>query len=242
MKYLFVFAHPDDETVACAGTIKLLREAGHSVTLISATPGDAGEVSASASAELKRSGSVGALRARELEKVARHLSISEYRILEYADGSITNQDVWGRLQQDVVDIIDEIQPDVIITFDHTGWYYHLDHVGVSIATTLAYQSSTHRAKALLFSHYQPGGSRWKYVFRPAPATHYVEVGAIEHKKAALLLHKSQDLSRPLAFLDESEGRIELFELAFADQRGTKLFAKHDIFKPLKPSKKITPCR
>ena len=46
LNFLFIFAHPDDETVACAGTILQLRAAGHLVTVVSVTDGGAGEASA----------------------------------------------------------------------------------------------------------------------------------------------------------------------------------------------------
>ena len=43
MKFLFVFAHPDDETFSSGGTIAKLSKAGYKVNLITATKGEAGE-------------------------------------------------------------------------------------------------------------------------------------------------------------------------------------------------------
>jgi len=228
MKYLFVFAHPDDETVACASTIKQLVDHGDEVRLVFATAGDAGEVSRG----LKLAGSVAELRVQEVAQAAKHLGVEQVEFLEFKDGTITNQDVWGRLQQQIVDVIDTFLPDVVITFDHTGWYYHLDHVGVSIATTLAYHSATHRAQALLFSHYQPGGTRWKYIFRPTPATHTVTITDPAHKLRAIKLHRSQNLSQPKKYLKTAEPKLEFYELAFATGRGKKLLAEHNLFQPV----------
>lgn len=232
MRYLFVFAHPDDETVACASTIKQLTDRGDSVQLLSATLGDAGEVSALAQAQLKMLDSLSALRESELRAAASYLG-ADLKVLDYRDGQITNQDVWGSLQQRIGDEIESFKPDFVITFDHTGWYYHLDHVGVSIATTLAYKSSVHRPHALLFSHYQPGGTRWQYVFRQAPATHYVEITDPEQKLRAIELHQSQDLTQPKKFVATAQPNIEIYELAFADGQGKKLLAQHPIFKLIK---------
>lgn len=229
---MFIFAHPDDETVACAGTIKRLREKGEEVLLVAVTLGDAGEVMPPAQARLKKLGSVEKLRADELNKAVAHLSINQLITLNFRDGEINNKIVWGALQTSIIEQIDTLKPDIVITFDHTGWYYHLDHVGVSIATTLAFQQSVHRPQALFFSHYQPGGIKWKYVFRPAPATHQVLIEDVDHKLKALDLHSSQDLSRPRAFLSEQSPAVELYELVIADDRGQATFSNHEVFKPI----------
>jgi LmbE family N-acetylglucosaminyl deacetylase len=229
MKYLFVFAHPDDETVACAGTMKSLIENGDEVYVILATAGDAGEVMLRAQEDLEKYGSVEALRRAELAEVCNHLHITDCLILKHKDGEINNKAVWDALQKDIIDQINIIQPDVVVTFDHTGWYYHLDHVGVSIATTLAYQQSHHRPKALLFSHYQPGGMKWNYVFRPSPVTHQVLIKDIDHKLHAIELHASQDLSTPKQYLSAQHPAAEFYEVVMADNHGKLLFSNHDIF-------------
>ena len=233
MKYLFVFAHPDDETVACAGTIKRLTENGDQVYLILATAGEAGEVMKPAQDNLKKLGSVEKLRKQELKAVTKHLGLEKCIILKHKDGKITNQAVWGKLREDIISQIEIIKPDVVITFDHTGWYYHLDHVGTSIATTLAYQQSIHRPQALLFSHYQPGGSKWKYIFRPTPATHHVIIEDIEHKLKAIDAHISQDLTTPRSYVRSQKPSLEFYELAMADERGSTLFINHPIFNTAK---------
>lgn len=229
MKYLFVFAHPDDETVACAGTMKSLIENGDEVYVLLATAGDAGEVMIRAQEDLEKHGSVEALRRVELQEVCKHLNITQCIILGHPDGEINNKAVWDALQKDIIEQINTIQPDVVVTFDHTGWYYHLDHVGVSIATTLAYQQSTHRPQALLFSHYQPGGMKWNYVFRPSPITHQVLIKDKDHKLRAIELHASQDLSTPKQYLSSQHPAAEFYELVMTDYRGKILFTNHSIF-------------
>lgn len=231
MKYLFVFAHPDDETVACAGTIKSLVEKGDEVVLVLATAGDAGEVMEPAQKQLKKLGSVEKLRRKELQSVTKHLGITDCIILGHKDGQITNLSVWGSLKEDIIAQIELHKPDVVITFDHTGWYYHLDHVGTSIAATLAYQQSIHRPQALLFSHYQPTGmnNKWKYIFRPSPATHQVIIKDTNHKLAAINKHTSQNLTTPREYLQNQKPAAEFYELAMADERGKALFVDHPIF-------------
>ncbi len=237
MTFLFIFAHPDDETVACAGTIFQLVTQGHIVHLLHATDGGAGEVTKPAArTRLKKLKTVAALRQEEMEAVASHLGLATYQTLNFPDGTITNGDVWGRLKEVLIEQIDQLKPQVIVTFDHTGWYYHLDHVGVSIATTLAYQQAAHRPDALLFSHFRPKGvvSKWKYVFPDnPPISHCVTVTDREHKLRAMQQHASQDLSVPEQFLHAQERHEEEYQLAFASDVGEALLRETEIFLPVK---------
>jgi LmbE family N-acetylglucosaminyl deacetylase len=43
MKVLAFFAHPDDETMLCGGTLALLSKAGIEIHLVCATRGEGGE-------------------------------------------------------------------------------------------------------------------------------------------------------------------------------------------------------
>src|SRR6185369_17181378 len=111
MKYLFIFPHPDDETIACAATIKKLVDAGEHVTVVSVTDGGAGEVKQEAEAMLKELGSVSKLRRYEFAQAVEFLGVTETRILDFEDGQMTNQMVWGKLKQQIIDLIDEIKPE-----------------------------------------------------------------------------------------------------------------------------------
>jgi LmbE family N-acetylglucosaminyl deacetylase len=236
MTFLFIFAHPDDETVACAGTIHQLVERGCAVHVIHATDGGAGEVTKSAAqSRLEQLASVAALREEEMQAAASHLGLSSYQTLGIPDGTITNGDVWGKLKELLIEQIDQLKPHIVTTFDHTGWYYHLDHVGVSIATTLAYQQAAHRPEALLFSHFRPKGvvSKWKYVFPDnPPISHRVTVTDREHKLQAMQQHASQDLSVPEQFMNQEKVHQEEYQLAFATKVGTQLLKETKIFQPV----------
>ncbi len=236
MKYLFLFAHPDDETIACAGTIKQLTNQGDEVILISATDGNGGEVHASAAEDVQRLGSLGALRRRELKKVSELLKIAELRILDYVDGEITNSQVWGKMTADFIDLIDQYKPDFVVTYDHTGWYFHLDHVAVSIAATTAFRQSSHRPKGLLLSFVKSVGSKWKYVFpEEFPVTHTVNALPVkEIKIQAIQAHASQlnsvTMLSTIEKLQKGEKSDELYQLVFATKEGQELLAKHAVFK------------
>ncbi len=231
MTYLFIFAHPDDETVACAATMKQLIDAGDEVIVISATDGSAGEVHKRAQSDFKKFGSVGELRRHELKQVSELLRVTKLHILDFTDGKITNEEVWGKLKEAIMDLIEQYKPVGIITFDHSGWYFHLDHVGVSIATTLAFQQSMHRPEFLLFSYMKVEGSKWKYVYpEKLPITHVVLCA--EHrdlKISALKLHASQDMKLIHDKVQTEKDHSEIYQLVSATKKGEQMLKKHPVF-------------
>lgn len=224
MTYLFIFSHPDDESVACGGTIKQLVDAGERVIVVSVTDGGAGEVIESAK-ELYGAMATPAIRKLEFENAMYHLGVTEFEIMGIPDGSITNQTVWGELKDKIITLFNRYKPDVVITFDHTGWYYHLDHIGTSIATTLAFHDAQTQAKALLYSHFRPEEEHdvWNYKYsEQMPITHKVRVTDIEHKLAACEMHKSQDLEIVAEYLHNQQGEFEYYEWGFGETEVKKL--------------------
>jgi LmbE family N-acetylglucosaminyl deacetylase len=227
MTFLFVFAHPDDETVACAGTIYKLIQSGHEVVVVSVTNGSAGQATQAVQKALasKYRGDLGALREAEFTKVCTYLGVHQVKLLQFTDGQITNEEVWGKLTTDIIALIDQHQSEVVITFDHSGWYYHLDHVGVSIATTLAFHQ-TKSPQLLLFSNFQPQQNRWQYVFPdPTLSTHQVVVEDFEHKLKALQIHESQDLEVVKQHILSQSPHVENYQLAFFKDNTNDLIEK-----------------
>jgi N-acetylglucosamine malate deacetylase 2 len=233
MKYLFIFAHPDDETIACAGTIKKLVDAGEYVTVVSVTDGGAGEVKEEARALLKELGSVNKLRRYEFAQATQFLGVTESRILDFEDGQITNEMVWGKLKHQIINLIDQIKPEVVVTFDHSGWYFHLDHIGTSIATTLAVQEASHPPEIFFLSQFKMNRSKWKYVYpEKLPLTHIVDISdRVEMKLQAIDLHLSQTLNELRRQLIEEKKHLEFYQLAWATEKGKKFLAKQKIFNP-----------
>jgi LmbE family N-acetylglucosaminyl deacetylase len=198
MKCLFVFAHPDDETVGAGGFIRLLHEQDDFVHVISATDGSTGKIDAHALDSLTTYGSVGALRKEEFRQACSHLGVNSHEILDFQDGFITNEIVWGELTSHIRAKIETHKPQVVVTFDHTGWYYHLDHIAVSIATTRAVKESAHTVELLLFTHYRSPSLSTHFGFIQADhpdITHSIDIKpVVKHKIMALKAHASQNLS------------------------------------------------
>ncbi len=211
--------------------MRRLGEMGEKVILITATDGSGGEIMPPAEKKYKKLGSVSAVRKEELAAAVKILGIHESQLLAFEDGHITNVQVWGDLTNTFVELIEKYKPEMVITFDHSGWYFHLDHIAVSLAATLAVQQSEHRPDLVFLNHYFVHNERWKYIFADqAPITHTVDISAqIEVKKQAFAAHISQNLKFPEEMLTKPEGKKELFQLAFSTPKGTKWLAKQKIF-------------
>ena len=227
MKYLFLLAHPDDEAVAAGGTIRRLVDEGDEVVVILATKGEGGLVQG------KKVKDIVEVRRKELKRSVKILGISEVEILKYKDGEINNKQVWGSLELDLIDQIEKHKPEIVVTFDHSGWYFHLDHVAVSLASMRAVQRSNYRVEGLLFNLFHPPGikTRWDYVYQEKlPITHEVDIAEVVDKKiAAIKAHGSQHIPF-IKHLEKGVMNKEYFQLVVATKRGEMWFNKHKIFR------------
>lgn len=116
---LVIVPHPDDEALGCAGTLKLLSDAGTNVTLIFVTNGE----------KLYGDTPDGIVEARRKEAVqsADLLGCSETLFLNFPDGEVGrhSEEVFQRL----AGIIRERTPDAI--FAPSPIDYHEDHIATS---------------------------------------------------------------------------------------------------------------
>jgi LmbE family N-acetylglucosaminyl deacetylase len=148
-RLLVATAHPDDETYGPAGTILRYGNSGVAVHAICATRGEAGHVDPELLAGYD---SLAGLRTGELLCAARHLGLAGLHLLDYRDsgmeGAPENEDPASLYQapsEEVVEkitgLIRQIRPQVVITFDRTGGYFHPDHVKMHTATTQAFHAA-----------------------------------------------------------------------------------------------------
>lgn len=221
MKYLFLLAHPDDEAVAAGGTVRRLADQGDEVVVVLATKGEAGPTS------------LGVNRIDEFKKSCEILGVSKTEILKFKDGEINNKIVWGELELQLIEQVETYRPDVVVTFDHSGWYFHLDHVGVSIAALRAVQHAKHKVQAMAFMLFHPPGIKlkWPYVYqKKLPITHVVNIkNVLKQKTAAIKAHKSQTMSF-LPMLKMGLMNKEYFQLVLATKKGKMWFNKSEVFK------------
>jgi LmbE family N-acetylglucosaminyl deacetylase len=127
---LVILAHPDDESFPMGGTLAKYAAEGAQVTLICATRGEAGIPGLS-------SETTGQIREDELHTAAAALGLAEVRLLGYHDGQLAQaepEQVIGQL----VKMMQEIQPQVVITFGPNGISGHPDHLAIHHFTTQAF--------------------------------------------------------------------------------------------------------
>lgn len=129
-----VFAHPDDETFICGGTLAKYAQAGLDVALICATKGEMGRrmgVPPTATRE-----TIATLRDVELRDACAALGITELQFMGYRDKSLEIQPI-EKLVEDVYNRLEKLSPEVVITF-HEAYGGHPDHCMIGRVTTLAF--------------------------------------------------------------------------------------------------------
>jgi LmbE family N-acetylglucosaminyl deacetylase len=141
---LAVFAHPDDESLACGGVLALAARRGARVSLVCATAGESRD----------RTGA----RVDELHAAARVLGIAEVTVLRYDDGMLPWAD-GDALEADIRAAILRERADTVITFGEDGLYWHPDHIAIHERTTAAIAALGAAAPALYYATVPPGQMR-----------------------------------------------------------------------------------
>jgi LmbE family N-acetylglucosaminyl deacetylase len=150
---LAVFAHPDDESLACGGTLARLADAGARVVLVCASRGECG-----AGEGLLPHERIGEARSRELREAAATLGIAEVLLLDHPDGDLRWAHV-SELHAQIVLTIRHYRPAAVITFGEDGLYWHTDHIGIHERTTTAVRNLGADAPALYYVTMPPGMMR-----------------------------------------------------------------------------------
>jgi LmbE family N-acetylglucosaminyl deacetylase len=221
-----VLAHPDDESIACGGTLAMLVEAGVRVVLVSVSRGERGTLSGAIDAQL------GCVRVRELLDAARCLGINDVVVFDYPDGDIRNASVTeleGRIRM----VLARYRPDAVITFGADGLYWHPDHIAVHDRATAAVQSLSNSAPLLYYVTMPPaamagiigrakkGGwtppaaglwslrpEAWGYAAAPPQLVINVKT-CVSRKIAAIWSHRSQMTNDPLGTVTREDLELAL---------------------------------
>ncbi|MEU2563753.1 N-acetyl-1-D-myo-inositol-2-amino-2-deoxy-alpha-D-glucopyranoside deacetylase [Streptomyces longispororuber] len=144
-RLLLVHAHPDDESINNGATMAAYAADGAAVTLVTCTLGEEGEVIPAELAHLAadREDALGAHRIGELAAAMKELGVADHRFLggtgRYRDSGMmgTEQNhrpgaFWAADVDDaaahLVEVIREVRPQVLVTYDPDGGYGHPDHI------------------------------------------------------------------------------------------------------------------
>ena len=123
-RLLGIWAHPDDEAYLSAAFMGRVIDHGGEVTVVTATYGEQG----TADTELFATSEFAAHRHSELEASLAELGVDDLRMLGIPDGGCATAEP---PVDDLVAVLDEVQPDMIVTFGPDGITWHPDHMAVS---------------------------------------------------------------------------------------------------------------
>ncbi|MGY1604968.1 N-acetyl-1-D-myo-inositol-2-amino-2-deoxy-alpha-D-glucopyranoside deacetylase [Geodermatophilus sp. SYSU D00815] len=144
-RLLLVHAHPDDESINNGATMARYVAEGASVTLLTCTLGEEGEVLVPELAQLAadQADQLGGYRIWELRAAMDALGVTDVRFLggagRYRDsgmmGTPANQHPRAFWNADLdeaaahaVAVVREVRPQVLVTYDTNGGYGHPDHI------------------------------------------------------------------------------------------------------------------
>ena len=225
---LAVFAHPDDETFRCGGTLALLAQRGAQVWVLCATRGEAGVAG-------MQPQQAGQIRQAELQCACRALGIQPPRFLSYQDGTLSQVDDAGAVSQ-IAAMVSELHPDVLITWPADGLSGHADHISVSRWTGQVFQQAAGweaGAPAALYhlavpqSVAQSLGLAHLHALPDDQITLTVDVTVVwEQKLAAIRCHRTQAGSTPVLRASEEKQRLFLGKEHF---RRSQARTEHDTF-------------
>ena len=170
-RILLVHAHPDDESIGQGATMAKYVAEGRGVTLVTCTAGEMGEILVPELEHLAadRDDGLGLHRRGELAEAMKTLGVTDHRYLggfgTYRDSGMKWHDEGYAVPADdvhdnafwhadlteaadhLVEVIREVRPQVLVTYDQFGGYGHPDHIqahrvatyGVSLAAVPSYR-------------------------------------------------------------------------------------------------------
>lgn len=158
LRLLMVHAHPDDETTTTGATIAHYRSQGLPVTLVTCTRGERGEdviVGSAGYSDDEQADGLGVRRVAELDGAAQALGLADVRFLGgvgtwwdsgMADALVPHPRAFsagdlGEQTAQLVAIVREVRPQVIVTYDERGGYGHPDHIRAHDVAVAAFDAA-----------------------------------------------------------------------------------------------------
>ncbi|AGT04985.1 putative mycothiol S-conjugate amidase [Corynebacterium glutamicum MB001] len=159
LRLMAIHAHPDDESSKGAATMARYAAEGNQVMVVTCTGGERGDILNPAMDKPGILDNIFAVRQEEMAKAMEILG-TEHRWLGYEDSGLPQGDPLpplpegcfaledsDKVTQDLVKILREFRPHVIITYDENGGYPHPDHLKVHEVSMLAWEKSGDAAYA-----------------------------------------------------------------------------------------------
>ncbi len=212
MEILTFFAHPDDETMLCGGTMAILHNLGANIHYLCATRGEGGEAG---SPPLCTSDNLGTTRSQELVCAVAALGGGRLDFLPYVDPRVGESDMLypftdqeNELIKRLISILTVEKPDIVITHGSNGEYGHPAHLLCHRAMkTVVERLKKHKPFLYTFQAAFEGHPKPRIQNQDDPAHLVMDISTVFDKKlAATLCHRTQHtlfIRRP----SEAAGRV-----------------------------------
>lgn len=125
-KVLFIFPHPDDETMATGGLVRLMsKDKRFEVILVSLTAGEEGKelLVKETPVEIAR------IRREEFKKAIKNLGVKIFEIWDFQDTKVSEKS--EEIKKKINEYIKLNEIDSVVTYEKSGMYGHPDHVALS---------------------------------------------------------------------------------------------------------------
>ena len=159
LRLMAIHAHPDDESSKGAATMARYAAEGNQVMVVTCTGGERGDILNPAMDKPGILDNISAVRQEEMAKAMEILG-TEHKWLGYEDSGLPQGDPLpplpegcfaledsDKVTRDLVKILREFRPHVIITYDENGGYPRPDHLKVHEVSMLAWEKSGDAAYA-----------------------------------------------------------------------------------------------
>jgi N-acetylglucosamine malate deacetylase 2 len=198
MNILAFFAHPDDETMLCGGTLALLAGAGARVHYLIATRGEGGEAG---DPPLCIQAELGRVRQDEMTCAVQALGGASLDFMDYIDPLVGPDNTLFPFEAELEQVVDALlrhmrlrQIDAVITHGKNGEYGHPAHKLVTLAASLAVAALGQKSPMLY--HVQAafeGHPKPHLMNKDEPAHLVLETAPVKDAKtAAALCHRTQN--------------------------------------------------
>src|SRR5215475_6896002 len=189
-----VHAHPDDESSGTGGLLRLAAEQGHTTILVTCTNGDLGDVKdprlrLKPREHLADRQRLAEVRHAELRQAVAILGVTHLYPLGYHDSGMhgweTNTEPSAFAQAKVEDVASQLvsimrqhRPDVVVTYDEHGGYGHPDHIMAHRVTMAALTAAADNTR------FSEAGAPWH-----VPKVYYTAWARSEALRALRLMHR-----------------------------------------------------
>jgi LmbE family N-acetylglucosaminyl deacetylase len=186
LRLMCVFAHPDDESMGTGGILARYASQGVATFLVCATRGERGwfgEADVYPGPD-----ALGRTREAELQAAAAVLGIRRVDVLDYIDGDLDRADPTEVVPR-IARLIQEVRPQVVVTFAAEGAYGHPDHIAISQFATAACvaaadaspDSASLRPHRVAKLYYMVGGTELAAAWDEAAGEVSMEVDGVQRR-------------------------------------------------------------